>query len=306
MDIQAKLTSLLDQLNTVIVGKPEQTQDCVACLLAGGHLLIEDVPGVGKTTLAHALARTFGLQFSRVQFTADLMPSDLLGVSVFERGNDRFVFHPGPMFAQLLLADEINRASPKTQSALLEAMEEKQVSVDGQTRALPVPFFVIATQNPMDQVGTYALPESQLDRFLMCISLGYPSRDAERALLAGVDRRELVDALPSLLTAQELLLLQKQVQAVHAGAPLLDYVQDLMAATRSGQWFMQGLSPRAGIAVLRAAKARALLAGRAYVAPDDVRAILPQTIAHRLIPSGDAGRGAQEQVRAMLDAVALP
>jgi MoxR-like ATPase len=210
------------------------------------------------------------------------------------------------MFAQLLLADEINRASPKTQSALLEALEEKQVSVDGQTRALPVPFFVIATQNPMDQVGTYALPESQLDRFLMCISLGYPSRDAERALLAGVDRRELVDALPSLLTAQELLLLQKQVQAVHAGAPLLDYVQDLMAATRSGQWFMQGLSPRAGIAVLRAAKARALLAGRAYVAPDDVRAILPQTIAHRLIPSGDAGRGAQEQVRAMLDAVALP
>ncbi|MBK9440415.1 MAG: AAA family ATPase [Comamonadaceae bacterium] len=306
MDIQAKLTSLLDQLNTVIVGKPDQTQDCVACLLAGGHLLIEDVPGVGKTTLAHALARTFGLHFSRVQFTADLMPSDLLGVSIYERSQEKFIFHAGPLFAQVLLADEINRASPKTQSALLEAMEEKQVTVEGQTRPLPTPFFVIATQNPMDQAGTYALPESQLDRFLMCISLGYPSRDAERQLLCGVDRRELVDKLPSLLTPAELLLLQQQVQAVHAGAPLLDYVQDLMAATRGGQWFVQGLSPRAGIAVLRAAKARALLAGRNYVAPDDVRAILPQTIAHRLIPTGDAGRGAQEQVRAMLDAVPLP
>ena len=306
MDIQEKLTSLLKQLNTVIVGKFDQTQDCVACLLAGGHLLIEDVPGVGKTTLAHALARTFGLQFSRVQFTADLMPSDLLGVSIYERSQEKFVFHAGPLFAQVLLADEINRASPKTQSALLEAMEEKQVTVEGQTRPLPMPFFVIATQNPMDQQGTYALPESQLDRFLMCISLGYPSRDTERQLLDGVDRRELVDALPSLLTAQELLTLQRQVQAVHAAGPLLDYVQDLIAATRSGQWFVQGLSPRAGIAVLRAAKARALLARRAYVAPDDVRAILPQTIAHRLIPTGDSGRGAQEQVRAMLEAVPLP
>ncbi len=306
MDIQEKLASLLKQLNTVIFGKSDQTQDCVACLLAGGHLLIEDVPGVGKTTLAHALARTFGLQFSRVQFTADLMPSDLLGVSVYERGAEKFVFHAGPLFAQVLLADEINRASPKTQSALLEAMEEKQVTIEGQTRPLPTPFFVIAKQNPMDQAGTYALPESQLDRFLMCISLGYPSRDAERALLMGTDRRELVDALPSLLTAPELVELQRQVQAVHAAAPLLDYVQDLMAATRSGQWFIQGLSPRAGIAVLRAAKARALLAGRNYVAPDDVRAILPQTIAHRLIPTGDAARGAKEQVLAMIEAVPLP
>jgi len=306
MDIQAKLTALVDQLNTVIVGKFEQTQDCVACLLAGGHLLIEDVPGVGKTTLAHALARTFGLDFSRVQFTADLMPSDLLGVSVFERGKEAFVFHPGPLFAQVLLADEINRASPKTQSALLEAMEEKQVTVEGETRPLPTPFFVIATQNPMDQAGTYALPESQLDRFLMRISLGYPDRAAERLLLSGADRRDLVEALPSLLTPNELLTLQRQVLAVHAADPLLDYVQDLLAATRSGRWFVQGLSPRAGIAVLRAAKARALLSGRAYVAPDDVRAILPQTIAHRLVPTGDAGRGAVEQVRAMLDAVALP
>lgn len=306
MDIQAKLAALVDQLNTVIVGKFEQTQDCVACLLAGGHLLIEDVPGVGKTTLAHALARTFGLGFSRVQFTADLMPSDLLGVSVFERGKDAFVFHPGPLFAQVLLADEINRASPKTQSALLEAMEEKQVTIEGETRPLPVPFFVIATQNPMDQAGTYALPESQLDRFLMRISLGYPDRNAERLLLSGSDRRDLVQVLPSLLTADELSTLQREVLAVHAADPLLDYVQDLLAATRSGRWFVQGLSPRAGIAVLRAAKARALLSGRGYVAPDDVRAILPQTIAHRLIPTGDAGRGSVEQVRAMLDAVQLP
>ncbi len=306
MNTQEKLVSLVDQLNTVIVGKFDQTQDCVACLLAGGHLLIEDVPGVGKTTLAHALARTFGLQFSRVQFTADLMPSDLSGVSVFDRGQEKFVFHPGPLFAQVLLADEINRASPKTQSALLEAMEEKQVSIEGETRPLPSPFFVIATQNPHDQLGTYALPESQLDRFLMRISLGYPDRAAERQLLIGNDRRSLVDQLPSLLTADELATLQQQVLAVHASDPLLDYVQDLVAATRSGQWFVQGLSPRAGIAVVRAAKARALRSGRSYCAPDDVRAILPQTIAHRLIPNGDAGRSALAQVSAMLDAIPLP
>jgi MoxR-like ATPase len=306
MDAQQKLKSILSQLNTVIVGKPDQTQDCVACLLAGGHLLIEDVPGVGKTTLALALARTFGLQFSRVQFTADLMPSDLSGVSVYERAKETFVFHPGPLFTQLLLADEINRASPKTQSALLEAMEEKQVTVDGETYILPAPFFVIATQNPHDQLSTYALPESQLDRFFMRISLGYPDRAAERELLAGRDRRELVDALPSLLDAVELNNLQTQVQSIHAAPPLLDYVQDLIAATRSGQRFVQGLSPRAGIAVVRAAKAQALLSGRDYVAPDDVQAILAQTVAHRLVPLADADRGAVEQVRALLERVPLP
>jgi MoxR-like ATPase len=300
------LQTLLKQLNTVIVGKAAQVQDCVACLLAGGHLLIEDVPGVGKTTLAHALSRSFGLQFSRVQFTADLMPSDLSGVSIYERGKEAFVFHPGPMFAQVLLADEINRASPKTQSALLEAMEEKQVTVEGETRVLPQPFFVIATQNPHDQLGTYALPESQLDRFLMRISLGYPDRAAERTLLAGNDRRDLVDALPAVLTPADLKAVQAAVLAVHAADPLLNYVQDLIAATRSGRWFLQGLSPRAGIALVRAAKAQALLAGRNYVAPDDVQAILPQTIAHRMIPVADAGRGAVEQVRAMVQSVALP
>ncbi|MFT3721751.1 AAA family ATPase [Pseudorhodoferax sp.] len=306
MIVHATAGRLLRQLNDVIVGKAAQIQDCVACLLAGGHLLIEDVPGVGKTTLAHALARSFGLQFSRVQFTSDLMPSDLTGVSVYERGQEAFVFHPGPLFAQILLADEINRASPKTQSALLEAMEEKQVTVDGATRALPRPFFVIATQNPQDQVGTFALPESQLDRFLMRISLGYPDRGAERLLLAGADRRQLVDALPALLTPGELQALQQQVLQVHLAGPLLDYLQDLVAATRSGRWFLQGLSPRAAIAVVRAAQAQALLGGRDYVAPDDVQAILPQTIAHRLVPVGDAGRGAVEQVRAMVEAVPLP
>ncbi|GAB4400333.1 MAG: AAA family ATPase [Rhodoferax sp.] len=306
MNIQAKISALLDQLNTVIIGKADATRDCVACLLAEGHLLIEDLPGVGKTTLAHALARSFGLAFARVQFTADLMPSDLVGVSVFERGQDRFVFHPGPLFAQVLLADEINRAGPKTQSALLEAMEERQVSVDGATHALPTPFFVIATQNPQDQQGTYPLPESQLDRFLMRISLGYPDRHSERQLLTAGDRRAQLAHLPALLTPQELGLAQQLVQAVHVSDALLDYLQDLLSATRSGAWFVQGLSPRAGLGVLRAAQARAWLDARDYVAPDDVRAILPQTAAHRLVPLPDVGRDAQAQVQAMLDAVALP
>lgn len=306
MEAQQKLKALLDQLNTVIVGKADQVRDCVACLLAGGHLLIEDVPGVGKTTLAHALARSFGLHFSRVQFTADLMPSDLSGVSIYERGKEAFVFHPGPIFAQVLLADEINRASPKTQSALLEAMEEKQVTIEGETRALPAPFFVIATQNPHDQLGTFALPESQLDRFLMRISLGYPDRAAERQLLSGSDRRDMVAGLDGRLTPLDLDWLQRKVLEVHTADPLLNYVQDLVAATRSGRWFLQGLSPRAGIALVRAAKAQALLSGRDYVAPDDVQAILAQTIAHRMVPVGDAGRGPIEQVRAMVEAVPLP
>ena len=306
MHAQHKISSLLVQLNTVIVGKSERVHTAVACLLAGGHLLIEDVPGVGKTTLAHALAHTFGLQFARVQFTADLMPSDLTGVSVYERGKESFVFHPGPVFTQVLLADEINRASPKAQSALLEAMEEKQVTIEGETRALPWPFFVIATQNPYDQLGTFALPESQLDRFLMRISVGYPDRAAERLLLAGTDRRDMLAGMLPILSPEDLLALQRQVQQVHAAEPLLNYLQDLIAATRSGRWFIQGLSPRAGIAVLRAARAQAFVSGRDYVAPDDIQAILPQTVAHRLVPVGDAGRGAFEQVRAMVDAIPLP
>ena len=256
-DLSRQLVTLVDQISTIIVGKRSQIEDCVGCLLAGGHLLIEDVPGVGKTTLAHALAVSLGLKFSRVQFTADLMPSDLVGVSVYERSKEAFVFHQGPVFAQVLLADEINRAGPKTQSALLEAMEEQQVSVESETRALPRPFFVIATQNPTDQLGTYPLPESQLDRFLMCITLGYPDRASERALLAGEDRRGAIERLDPVMTPEDLVSAQREVHAVHASDALLDYLQAVIATTRSGQWFVDGLSPRAGIALLRAARARA-------------------------------------------------
>ena len=304
--LSARLNELVGQISTIIVGKRAQIEDCIACLLAGGHLLIEDVPGVGKTTLAHALAVSLGLRFSRTQFTADLMPSDLIGVSVYERSREGFVFHPGPVFAQVLLADEINRAGPKTQSALLEAMEEQQVTVEGETRALPRPFFVIATQNPTDQLGTYPLPESQLDRFLMCITLGYPDHASERALLAGADRREAISRLQPVMSPDELMQAQGAVQQVHASDALLDYLQALIQATRSGAWFVEGLSPRAGIGVLRAARARALLDKRDYVAPDDVQLVLPQTIAHRLVPVAGAGRGRVEQVRAMIEAVPLP
>ena len=300
------LSRLTNQISTIIVGKQPQIEDCIACLLAGGHLLIEDVPGVGKTTLAHALAVSLGLNFSRVQFTADLMPSDLIGVTVFERSKEAFAFHPGPVFTQVLLADEINRAGPKTQSALLEAMEEQQVTVDNETRPLPRPFFVIATQNPRDQLGTYPLPESQLDRFLMCITLGYPDRASERALLSGEDRRELVGRLGAVMSPAELVLAQAEVFKVHASAALLDYLQALLAASRSGQWFVDGLSPRAGLAVLRAARAHALLGQRDYVAPDVIQAILPQTAAHRLVPVAGAGCGRVEQVRAMVEALGLP
>ena len=306
MTLHERLRRLTDQISTIIVGKRPQIEDSLACLLAGGHLLIEDVPGVGKTTLAHALAVSLGLRFSRVQFTADLMPSDLVGVSVYERGKESFVFHPGPVFAHVLLADEINRAGPKTQSALLEAMEEHQVSVEGETRALPSPFFVIATQNPSDHLGTYPLPESQLDRFLMCITLGYPDRASERALLAGQDRREAIQALRPVMSVAELQEVQQAVLRVHASEPLLDYLQVLIETTRDGRWFVEGLSPRAGIALLRAAKAHALLDARDYVAPDDLQAVLAQCIAHRLVPVAGAGRGRREQVRAMAEAVALP
>jgi MoxR-like ATPase len=304
--LQARLQGLLDQLATIIVGKPRQIEDSVACLLAAGHLLIEDVPGVGKTTLAHALSVSLGLRFSRVQFTADLMPSDLTGVSVYERSKESFVFHPGPVFTQVLLADEINRAGPKTQSSLLEAMEEQQVSVEGETRKLPQPFFVIATQNPSDQLGTFPLPESQLDRFLMCITLGYPDRASERALLAGQDRRQAITRLQPVMTPADLVAAQQAVLDIHVSDALLDYLQALIAATRSGQWFVEGLSPRAGLGILRVARAKALLGNRNYVAPDDLQAIFAQAAAHRLVPVAGAGRGSAEQVRAMLQAVPLP
>ena len=306
LSLARQLSRLVDQVSTIVVGKRSQIEDCIACLLAGGHLLIEDVPGVGKTTLAHTLAVSLGLEFRRVQFTADLMPTDLIGVSVYERAQERFVFHPGPVFTQVLLADEINRAGPKTQSALLEAMEEQQVSVENETRKLPHPFFVIATQNPSDQLGTYPLPESQLDRFLLRITLGYPDRASERALLTGGDRRHAAMKLTPVMTPPELAAAQLAVLQVRASEPLVDYLQALIAATRSGRWFNEGLSPRAGIAVLRAAKARALMAERDYVAPDDLQAILPQAVAHRLQPVAGAGRGPVEQVRAMVEATPIP
>ena len=299
------LERLLGQIGSVVVGKPVQILDSVACLLAGGHLLIEDVPGVGKTTLAHALAAALGLRFARVQFTADLTPSDLIGVSVYERNRESFVFHHGPVFTQVLLADEINRAGPRTQSALLEAMEEHQVSVDGETLRLPAPFFVIATQNPAEQIGTHALPESQLDRFLMCLTLGYPDPASERALLEGHDRRAAVRELAAVMGAAELQAAQAAVQQVHAAPALLDYLQALIAATRDGRWFVQGLSPRAALGLLRAARARALLAGRDHVIPEDLQALAVPVLAHRLQPRPGAGRSRAAQVQAMIEAVGL-
>ncbi|NNC63596.1 MAG: AAA family ATPase, partial [Gammaproteobacteria bacterium] len=276
---------LLDALNRIIVGKPNELKLSLACLLARGHLLIEDLPGVGKTTLAHALARVMDLSFQRVQFTSDLLPADVIGVSIFRRDTSKFEFHKGPIFSQLLLADEINRATPKAQSALLEAMEERQVTADGSTYALPSPFFVVATRNPTQQIGTFPLPESQLDRFLMQITLGYPGPAEERQLLANVDRRDLVDELPPLMSVETLLNLQHAVGKVHLSEALLDYVQALVAYTRESGEFTEGLSPRGAIALVRAAQAWAMMSGHDGVYPEDVQAVLPSVTAHRLEPA---------------------
>ncbi len=300
------LAQLVDQVSTIIVGKREQVSLAVVCLLASGHLLIEDVPGVGKTTLSHALARALGLSFSRIQFTSDLLPSDLIGVSVYERQKEAFVFHPGPVFAQVLLADEINRAGPRTQSALLEAMEEHQVSVDGETRPLPSPFFVIATQNPSDQLGTHPLPESQLDRFAMRLSLGYPDPVAERALLTGQDRRLTLSQMQPMLSLAQWQDCQAQVERVHVADNLLDYLQSLISATRDGRWFALGLSPRAGLSLLKLARARALLQGRGHVSPEDIQALWVPAVAHRLMPLPQSGRSAQAQARVLLETTPVP
>lgn len=280
----AKLHDVARQVGTVIVGKDLQIRQALTCLLAGGHLLVEDVPGVGKTTLSHALAISLGLRFNRIQFTSDLLPADVAGISIYEREKNGFVFHPGPIFTQVLLADEINRATPKTQSGLLEAMEERQVSVDGVTRPLPEPFFVIATQNPTHQVGTFPLPESQLDRFLMCLSLGYPDPAAERALLLGEDRRALLKTLPAAMTPAELAAAQQGLRRIHASAALIDYVQALAQASRQSGAFAEGMSPRAALALLQAARAWAALEGRDHVLPEDVQAVLVPVCAHRLRP----------------------
>ena len=279
-----KLHAVASQVSGIVVGKDLQVRQALTCLLAGGHLLVEDVPGVGKTTLAHALAISLGMKFNRVQFTSDLLPADVAGISVYERERAGFVFHPGPIFTQVLLADEINRATPKTQSGLLEAMEERQVTADGVTRPLPEPFFVIATQNPAHQVGTFPLPESQLDRFLMCLSLGYPDAAAERALLMGEDRRSMLKALPAAMQPEELMDAQRSLRQVHASASLIDYVQALAQASRRDGLFAEGLSPRASIALLQAARAWAALEGRDHVVPEDVQAVLVPVCAHRLRP----------------------
>ena len=284
----------LEQLSAVILGKEEQLKLALSCLLARGHLLIEDLPGMGKTTLSHALAGVLGLKYNRIQFTSDLLPADILGVSIFEReaGSDvgRFRFHPGPVFTQLLLADEINRATPKAQSALLEAMEEGQVSLEGETRPLPLPFFVIATQNPVSQSGTFPLPESQLDRFLMRIQLGYPNEKAERELLEGRDRRTMASNLQAMLSTQELAQLQQQVNNVQASSSVLDYVQRIIAFTRYEGGYQYGLSPRGALALLRSAKAWALVDGnRQHLLPEDIQAVLPAVVDHRLAEAADGG-----------------
>jgi MoxR-like ATPase len=300
------LAQALATLEQVILGKPQQIRLCLACLLARGHLLIEDVPGVGKTTLAHALAHVLGLVWQRVQFTSDLLPADIIGVSVFDRASQKFHFRRGPIFTQLLLADEVNRASPRTQSALLEAMEERQVSVDGTTYVLPEPFFVVATQNPHEQLGTFSLPESQLDRFLMRVTLGYPDAAHERELLRGGERRELLPTLTPALSASGVIALQRAVRTVHVAEPLLDYLQALIARTRDASELKLGLSPRAGQALIRAAQAWAYLAGRAAVLPEDVQAVLPAVVAHRLERRDAALEAASDLAQEMIRAVAVP
>ena len=297
---------VLDAANRIILGKETEVRLAAACLLAGGHLLIEDLPGLGKTTLAHTLARLLGLQFARIQFTADLLPADITGVSIFDREQGSFRFVPGPVFSQLVLADEINRATPKTQSALLEAMEEGQVTSEGETRALPQPFFVIATQNPAHQIGTFPLPESQLDRFLMRIELGYPGRDAERALLASGGRRQAVEQLASLLTPEQLPQLQAEIASLHVAPALIDYIQALVAASRHSPSFRHGLSPRAGLALLAAARAWAWLAGREMVLPDDVQAVFPSVARHRLHSAQGGGLAGISDIDALVSSVAIP
>jgi len=278
----ADVTPILQSINSIILGKERTVKLALSCLLAKGHLLIEDVPGVGKTTLAHTIANVLGLDFQRLQFTSDMLPADILGVSIFERETNQFSFHKGPIFSQLLLADEVNRATPRTQSALLEAMEERQVSIEGETYTLPSPFFVIATQNPSNQIGTFPLPESQLDRFLMKIEIGYPDAQAEKELLLGNDRRQMLQQLQAVSSTEKLLEIQTAVQNIHVSSAIIDYVQQLLAHSRDSGIFHFGLSPRAGLGLLRAAQAWALIEQREHVLPEDIQAVLPSIVNHRL------------------------
>ena len=301
--MKQKMDTVVSALNKILLGKENQVRLALCGLLARGHLLIEDIPGMGKTTLSHALAKIMGLSYQRIQFTNDLLPADVLGYSMYDKQAGGLVFHPGPIFAQVVLADEINRASPRTQSALLEAMEERQVSIEGETRPLPTPFFVIATQNPIEQGGTFPLPESQLDRFLMRLRLGYPDPKAERELLEGEDRKHLTDRLQAILPHDELVALQQAVEKVSASPALLDYLQHLLEQSRRMPGLLYGLSPRAGLGLLRAAKAWALMEGRNHVLPDDVQAVFPAVAEHRL-EQGESGK-ARERVRQLLTTVSV-
>lgn len=299
----SQLKDIINSANTIILGKEHKLRLALTCILAKGHLLIEDLPGVGKTTLAHTFAQLLGLQFSRIQFTSDMLPADVLGISIYEQNESRFTFHPGPIFNNVLLADEINRATPKTQSALLEAMEEHQVTLDGKTRNLPQPFFVIATQNYSEQIGTFPLPESQLDRFLMSISLGYPDAKAERQLLISDDRRDALNNLASCLNENELKDMQDQVQHITTSEALLDYIQALISYSRESGLYEYGLSPRAGLALLHVSKAWAMLNDRDYVIPEDVQTVLPSVVRHRLHP---VDPDAPQAIDALLKDVAIP
>lgn len=304
--MSTSIDRVISQISTVILGKEKQIQMALACLLARGHLLIEDIPGVGKTTLAHAIACSLGLEFKRIQFTSDLLPADILGISIFERADSSFRFHPGPIFTQIILADEVNRATPKTQSALLEAMEEHQVTIEGKTRLLPDPFFVIATQNPSYQVGTFPLPESQLDRFLMRIQLGYPDRDAERGLLSGTKRQEIISTLLPCMEKIELQAMQDKVREIYTSPALLDYIQAIISFTRLSSDYIHGMSPRAGLALLSSARAWALMDKRNQVLPEDIQAVLASVVAHRLQSTSDHTYSSAELVENIIKEVAIP
>ncbi len=301
-----RLKTALDAVNQIVMGKDQQVKLAFSCLLARGHLLIEDLPGVGKTTLAHALATVIGVRYQRIQFTSDLLPADILGVSIYRRDQEKFEFHPGPIFAELVLADEINRATPKAQSALLEAMAEGQVTIEGKTHTLPQPFFVIATQNALDLVGTFPLPDSQLDRFLLSISLGFPEPDIERKLLTARDRLSLLRDTEPVIGPHDVLQLHQDCRQVHVSEALLDYLQALLAETRNNRWFETGLSPRAGIGLLHCCKAFAYLEGREFVVPEDVKAVFPGLSRHRMTVPHGMETSVDEQISGMLDQLAIP
>ncbi|MBT8046952.1 MAG: MoxR family ATPase [Xanthomonadales bacterium] len=301
-----RLLEARSAVNSILLGKDMQVGLAFCCLLARGHLLIEDVPGVGKTTLAHAMARVIGSDYQRIQFTSDLLPADILGVSIYKREKDEFEFHPGPIFSQVILADEVNRATPKTQSALLEGMAEGQVTIENETHVLPSPFFVMATQNPLDLVGTYPLPDSQLDRFLLSFSLGYPDPAAERELLVTEDRARLLDRTSALLDPQDIKALQADCESIHVSENLLDYIQELLRETRDDRWFETGLSPRAGLALLRASRALAFLENRDFVIPEDIKNVFPALSRHRLSPTSGFSQSPEEQISELLSQVPIP